>query len=208
MHERNARREFVVAAARRLVAEHEVDRIRMEDIADAVDYTRRTLYAYFKSRDDILLLAHVDDLARQRDFQNRAVAGAQTGLQKLLAWGRAYSNYAGANPHSERLQRYWDYTGIEESRFSEEALEQFKEINLAQANDVREIVRSGLEDGSLRAGLNVDMTISHFVYALRSVVHRARASTYHLAHFDPDEFVEEFLALFARGVRKGREAGS
>ena len=55
--EREARRIYVLDAARRLLATRDIEKTSMDEIAVAADYTRRTLYAYFKSRDEILLLS-------------------------------------------------------------------------------------------------------------------------------------------------------
>jgi AcrR family transcriptional regulator len=58
----------------------------MEDIARAASYTRRTLYAYFRSRDEILLTLFTRALATRWEVQAAAMVGASTGLEKLLVW--------------------------------------------------------------------------------------------------------------------------
>ena len=51
--ELQSRRDFVLDAARRLYSTKGIENTSMEDIAGASDYTRRTLYTYFKSHDEI-----------------------------------------------------------------------------------------------------------------------------------------------------------
>ena len=53
--ERQSRQAFIVDSARRLIFERGLEAASMDDIARAAGYTRRTLYAYFRSRDDVCL---------------------------------------------------------------------------------------------------------------------------------------------------------
>lgn len=84
----DTRRRMIVDATRRLLAERDIETTSMDEIAAAVDYTRRTLYAYFKSRDQILLLVLVDDLSERWKAQLAGMLDAETGLEKILTWGR------------------------------------------------------------------------------------------------------------------------
>jgi AcrR family transcriptional regulator len=199
--ERQARQRFVVQAARRLCSAHGIENTRMEDIAAAVEYTRRTLYAYFKSRDDILLLMIAEDLRTRWAEQKAALATVTGGLEKFRTWALALYDYTRRYPHSIRLQLYWDYRGIDRARVSDEAFREFEDINSQLAEGLREIFRAGIADGSMRPDLDTDMTISHFLYTFRAVLNRALADTYSFARFDPDTYVHNYLDLFTRAIR-------
>lgn len=199
--ERQARRQLVLDRARRLFAKEGPENASMEDIATAADYTRRTLYSYFKSADEIRLLVATEDLRTRWVLQQQRIADVDTGLAKLIAWAEALYDFSKANPQAAQLQAYWDYRGLDRKHVSRESFKAFVEINDELADGLRAIFQLGIQDESMRSDLQVDMSISQFLHSLRSVIHRALSSTYSFASFDPDEYVQHFLDLFSRAIR-------
>ena len=200
--ERDARRGFIVEAARTLLAERGIADVRMDDVATTAAYTRRTLYAYFKSRDDVLLHVHLEDLARRREAQVQAMAGIEGSLGRIAAWAEALFAYWQENHPARRLEQHWDFHGIEPDRISPEVFARFEAVNELLAEDLRALFRAGVEEGALRADTEVDVTVSHFVHTLRAVLGRALSSSYSFAHFEPPLYVRHFLDLFLRGIRR------
>ena len=203
--EREARQGFIIKTARQLFAEKGIENTNMEDIAAAVDYTRRTLYAYFKSRDEICMQVFIEDLTERWRLQREAMTAAKTGLDKIMIWGETFYRYAKEYPHSMKLQFYWDFRGIDRDRLDPEVFRAFENINDELAEGLREIFRMGISDGSLRADLQIDLCISQYLYSLRSILNRAVTPGYTFAAFDPDRYVRHFLELFARGIRNSKE---
>ncbi|UCG63206.1 MAG: TetR/AcrR family transcriptional regulator [Candidatus Zixiibacteriota bacterium] len=199
--ERQARRDYILAAARRLFATKGADNTSMEDIAREADYTRRTLYSYFESRDEVCVMVLTDDLKVRWETQQKAIAHASTGLDKIINWGTSFYDFARANSHSMRLQYYMDFKGIDPRRISKGIFKAFEKINNELAEGLREIFHLGIRDGSLRPDLNIDMSISQYLYTLRSILNRALSPSYSFASFDPDEYVKHYLDLFIRGIR-------
>jgi AcrR family transcriptional regulator len=203
--ERQNRREYIIDAARKLMAEKGIEETTMEDIAAAVEYTRRTLYAYFKSRDEIYLMIFVEDLKARWAEQKKALAAATAGIDKIRTWGESLYAYSLAHLHSMPLQIYWDFRGIDRNRVSPEVFASFETINNELAAGIQEIFNLGVTDGSLRPDLKVDVCISQFVYSLRSVIHRALATTYSFTRIEPDEYFKNYLELFLRGIQNEKE---
>lgn len=195
-------RQTILDAARRLFARKRVEAITMEDIAAASGYTRRTLYAYFKGADDIRLLILTDDLRVRWALQQQRMNAVETGLGKIAAWAETLYEFSRTNPRVAQLQAYWDYRGIDRKTVGRNSFKAFATINDHLAEGLRSIFRLGVEDGSLRPDLNIDMTISQFLYALRGVIHRGLSPTYSFASFDPDEYVGDFIQLFTRAIAK------
>ncbi len=195
-----ARRGAILDAARQVIADLGVENATMEEIASSADYTRRTVYSYFQNRDEVLLTILVEDLAARWQEQQTAMAGEETGLAELLAWGRIFLNYLVQNPHSLELQAYWDFRGLDPNRISSGTFDQFKELNEAVASGLREAFALGMADGSLRPDLEVDLCLSQYIYSLRAVLNRALSSGYSFASFEPAEYVESFLELLVRGI--------
>ncbi|MFC1573528.1 TetR/AcrR family transcriptional regulator [Candidatus Eisenbacteria bacterium] len=195
-----ARQRFVLDAARRVYAAEGVENTSMEDIAAAAGYTRRSLYNLFRGHDEISIQVLCEDLSTRWAVQKEALAGVDTGLEKIVIWAEELYRYSRENLHSLHLQLYWDLKGIREDRIGKDVFSQFERINSDLATGLRGIFHLGVSDGSLRPDLNVDMCISHFLYTLRSVIHRALSPTYSFAEFDPDDYVASYLDLFSRAI--------
>lgn len=199
--ERESRIAFMVGAARRLFGEKGIENTTMEEIAASSDYTRRTLYAYFKSFDEICLLVLLEDQAVRWELQKKAIAAADTGLAKLRAWAETLYRFVRDNPQYVRLEAYWDFRGLNPGAISPELFRRFKKQNGELAGGLRSIFRLGLADGSMRPGLHIDMCISQFLYSFRSILNRAMSPGYSFAEFDADDYVNHYLDLFSRGIR-------
>ena len=203
--ERRARQAFILDAARALFAEKGVENTSMDDIAAAAEYTRRTLYAYFQSRDDICLRVHLEDVVRRWELQKQALAGTEGGLAKLMVWAQTLYEFWREHPHSMRLEQYWDFHGVQKNRISADVFRRFEALNDELAGGLREIFREGIEDGSVRPDLQVDICISQFLYALRAVLGRSLSPAHSFMNIRPDEYVRHYLDLFSRSIRN--EAG-
>lgn len=199
--ERASRRRFILDAARVLLASKGLENTSMDDIAASSEYTRRTLYAYFESRDEILLSIFVEDLASRWAVQKEAIAIARNGLERIVAWGESLYSYARQNPQAMLLQVYWDFRGIDHRRISERVFKEFETVNNELAQGLRDIFREGVKDGSLRPDLRIDLCISQYIYTLRSVLNRALSPAYTFAEFEADEYVTHYLDLFSRAIR-------
>ena len=200
--ERETRRRFILDSARRMLAGKGVEETSMDDIARGADYTRRTLYVYFGSRDEIYLSIFLEDMETRRDLQQDAVAKAGSGLEKITAWGLTFYEYARQNSHAMRLQLYWDFRGIDKNTIDRKIFSRFEAINHWLAEDLRDIFRHGVADGSLRRDIDVDMCISQYLYTLRAVLNRAIFPSYSFASFDADSYVHHYLDLFTRAIRR------
>ena len=199
--ERETRKKLILKAARQLFTDKGIENTSMDDIAFAAEYTRRTLYAYFKSRDEISLSILIEDLLIRWDEQKKTLTEADTGLEKIKKWAESLYSFTLRYPHSIRLQLYWDFRGIDRELISDETFAAFEKINNELAKGLRKIFHLGVSDGSLRSDLPVDLTISQFLYSYRSILNRALSSSYSFASFDPDEYVKYYLENFVRTIK-------
>jgi len=195
-----SRREFILGATRKLFADKGVETVSMDDIAAAADYTRRTIYNYFASFDEICLTIYIQDQNSRWEKQQAAIAAAGTGLAKLHAWADALCLYRKQNPHYGSLEAYWDFHGMQGRGLSRSLFARFKKINNELAQGLREIFRLGSRDKTMRADLDVDLCISQFLYSYRAILRRAESSSYSFAQFEPDQYVKHYLELFTRAI--------
>lgn len=198
-----SRRRFVVDAAKRVFARRGVENTTMEDIAEAAGYTRRTLYLYFRSFDEICLQVLLEDQALRWAAQQEAIARVDTGLAKLRAWAETLYQFVRANPQYVRVEVYWDYRGMNPRLLPRGLFRRFRTQNNELANGLRAVFRQGIADGSMRPDLDADLCISQFLYSFRAIINRAMSRGYSFAAFDPDDYVRHYLDLFSRAIQEG-----
>lgn len=181
----------------------------MDDIAAASQYTRRTIYAYFKSRDDILLRILLEDMTRRLALQKMAETGVVGGMARIMVWAETQYAFWKENPQAVEVERYWDFQGIDRTRVSADVFDEFKKVNNEFAAALREMFREGIDDGSLRADLAVEASVSQFVYAFRAILGRALSSSYSFTDVDPDQYVQLYLDQYRRSIcSEKRRVGS
>lgn len=204
MYKKNTRkqihRQMILDAAGQLFAGKGIEETSMDDIAAAANYTRRTLYAYFKSRDEICLAVFIDQLISRWAYQKEQLITAKSGFEKIITWARSFYRYSLDHPQSLKMSIYWDYKGIDRNRISLAVFKSFKIINDELADGLRDIFNLGLIDGSLRPDLEVEISISQFLYCLRSIVNRAVSPGYTFTRFKPDKYVDNYLTLYQRAI--------
>jgi TetR/AcrR family transcriptional regulator len=201
--EAESRRLFILEAARRLFAERGIDKPNMDEIAAAAEYTRQTLYSYFRSRDEILLRVLSGDLRARWARQQEALDKTKGSLPRLRVWAECLIAHWREHPHAMRMEMFWDYHGIEPGAVGEDAMEDFVQINEELAGGLRAMIESGVADGSLRADLDTEMCLSQFVQCLRAAAYRALTRSYSFAEFDSKAYLEHFLDLWFAGIRGG-----
>ncbi len=204
---KKTRQDYILDSARHVLAQKGVDATTMDDIAAAAEYTRRTLYSYFTSRDEILLTLHMQDIIPRRQRQIEVMEKAATGLEKLISWARTYADWAYETPHSFRLQLYWDYNGIHPERLSDQTFTEFERQNDQLADDLRTILSTGIRDRSIRSDISIDSTIGQFIYTLRAVCARVIFGSYSFAEMETSTYIDHFLEIFGRGI-EGRKMSS
>lgn len=197
----STKQQFIVDTTVILIENIGIDKIRMEDIAYASNYTKRTLYTYFKSKDEIFLWAFTDDLIKRWNFQLVELEQAKTGLEKLNRWADSLFEYYSANPHALQIQQFMDYHFISIEKVSKTNFKRFEEINKKLADGLRNIFRLGIEDGSFRKNVEIDITISQFLYSYRAILSRAFSDSYSFSKFDKQTYVKHFQQLFTFSLK-------
>jgi len=88
--EKQQRREEIIDAAEKVFFSKGIDQSTMDDVAQAAELSKGTLYLYFKSKSDLYLAINLRGLAILEDLFKKALIDKDKGLQQVEAIGRAY----------------------------------------------------------------------------------------------------------------------
>ncbi|WP_118178967.1 TetR/AcrR family transcriptional regulator [Paraburkholderia phosphatilytica] len=100
--EKQALRERILDAARRIVVREGFGALSMRKIADAIEYSPATLYLHFESRDEIARTLCVEGYS-QLLATLMPVASIADPAERLRALGRGYVAFGVAHPETYRL---------------------------------------------------------------------------------------------------------
>ncbi len=196
------KQQFIVDVTTDLFREIGIEETSMDDIALKANYTKRTLYAYFQSKDEIFLWAFNDEQVKRWKYQKEQIDLASTGLEKLKMWALSLYEYCNKNPASMQLQNYMDYHLVKMDKVDQAIFQRFEDFNNEMADVLRAAFKLGQEDGSIREGIQADLTISHFAYAFRAILTRAFSSAYSFTEIDKSEYINQYLDLSMRSLQK------
>jgi AcrR family transcriptional regulator len=93
----------LLAAAVRLLAEHDVDGFSLRQVAEAAGYAPSAVYLHFADKDDLLFQAALEGFATFGQALARAAAGEADPIGRLEAIGRAYVAFGLSHPVQYRL---------------------------------------------------------------------------------------------------------
>src|SRR6516164_4329817 len=94
--ERAAREELILDHAQRLLLNGGFQNFNLDELAEAVEYSKGTLYLHFKTKEDIALAVVTRALKERADFFERALRFTGRSREKIRAIGFACCHFAQA----------------------------------------------------------------------------------------------------------------
>lgn len=157
--ERERRRTEIIEAAEALYAEGGWDELTMDGVARKARLSRALVYVYFRDKDDLHLAIVERSLALLRERFIEAVAGAELGIDKVEAIGRAYVAFSQEVPH------YFDACSRFHARQASDGPPDPQLDACARAGErvlgvITDAIEQGFADGSIRSDLGAPMLAS------------------------------------------------
>jgi len=193
--EKERRRTDIIDAAERVFFSKGWQASTMDDIAEAAELSKATLYLYFKSKEELYAAILVRGSEILHGMFEEAVASHKTGIEQTEAIGRAYMSFHAEHRDYYEAMMYFDARGFETCDDCEYA-QKCDEYRDRIMGLVARAVSNGVEDGTLRSDLDPMMT-AVVLWAQSSGVLLALATTgekireFH--KIDPDDLVETFF---------------
>jgi AcrR family transcriptional regulator len=161
--EKERRRSEILATAEKLYAKQGWDAVTMDQVARSARLSRALVYVYFRDKEDLLFA--IGDRAMQlltTRFQ-AAAAAPGTGLQRVLAIGRAYMGYALEFPHYfDACSRFQSHAMGAEPSPNETACHQSGDQVMGT---VVGVIEAGIRDGSLRKDIGDPLMLAFSLWA-------------------------------------------
>ena len=170
LREKAKRRSDILKAAKRLILKHGVEGMSMNQLADATELNKATLYLYFSDKDDLIDAVVYEGLVLlEREYEHMD-AKALSGLENVLnlvrttfAFYRSHPVYFYTLNHQERRR----VTERLETPFAVKGNELASRVFERIADEIRR----GIEDGSIRKGIDINVFLVLFYAHVYGVMH-------------------------------------
>ena len=161
--EKEQRREEIVRAATVVFFEKGLQSATMEEIADAAELSKGTLYLYFKSKEDLYLAVTGVGFDLLNDMFKSMIDASPSTLEALERLGDTYYEFFTKHRNYFRMFQYFQNPGLHK-QVSSEMLEACESHNQRTWGTVVALLERGQQEGLLRS----DLTSSEMAVALWS----------------------------------------
>ncbi|TCK75303.1 TetR/AcrR family transcriptional regulator [Acidipila rosea] len=162
---RERQRRRILDAAKEIFDERGIDRTTMAEIMAATGLRASTLYEYFSKKDDIVWAIFSDMIEEDSARAKIAVEGATTGLAKIMALLEHMADQLSNDSAKIRFMAQFDAMYARDWPV-ERLLTLEGQLNDIGFEGFKKLIREGIDDGSLRRGLDPDLTLHAVINAV------------------------------------------
>ena len=96
--EREQRRNEIITGAEKIFFEKGYDSATLDEVADAAELSKATLYLYFKNKEELYYAIYERGLERLKQFFSEAISPTNDSLQNIVAIGENYVKFVQTYP--------------------------------------------------------------------------------------------------------------
>ncbi len=181
--EKLAREEEMISAAEQLFSQRGFDKVSMDEIAKESQFTKRTLYQYFESKEEIYFGVVVRGFQKIFVKLEEASNETQTGFMRLQ---QSCSHLYQFNKDHPEIFRIIGYTGYVKKKAVAESkrYREFLQWNSRVFEIVAKMIEEGKKDGSIQGNLDSQTTSYSLIFLLTGFFNQLSATG--------DSFTEHF----------------
>jgi AcrR family transcriptional regulator len=153
VREREARRDEIITAAEKVFFQKGLAEATMDEIAEAAELSKGTLYLYYKSKEDLYLAVAMKGMDIMFELFEKATGGPEPVLKRIANLGEAYYEYF--EKHRDYFRMFFFFENPQfHSQVSPEILEQCKESDKRIWGLVKGLIQTAIDEGMLHEGLD------------------------------------------------------
>ena len=157
--EKEHRKEEIIDAAQKVFFEKGLLSSTMDDIAEAAELSKGTLYIYYKSKEDLYLAVMMRGTRRLYEMFQRVIETRDVTLKKLMKIGDAYAEFSRTLPNYFRMFHFF-----QTPHFHKQVSEEVREVCSLDQKKLWDLVigliNRAIEENLIRSELNpVELTI-------------------------------------------------
>jgi AcrR family transcriptional regulator len=202
VREKQQRRDEIVLAAEKVFFSKGFDLSTMDDIAEAAELSKGTLYLYFKSKEDLHLAVARKSIHLLRAVTLKSTEGEGNALEKLGRMGRACIAFSRSNP--DRMRAIMTLEEMESQALHVTASD-VKEMIYKESTveTVIEVVEQGVKERLIRSDIP-SLLIAHTLWmTVLSVVRfvTMKPGLLEALELSQDQILESHFEMVLNGIK-------
>ena len=161
---RERQRNRILDAAEKLFVERGIDRVTMAELTTASGLQPSTMYQYFSNKDDIVWAIVGKIMTKVSARASEADASSMSGLGKIVAFLEYMAEELSHQQAQVRFMAQFDAMYARDWPVERLMVLEAESSNMGSAV-FRQLIREGIDDGSLRSDLDPDLTMQAIVNA-------------------------------------------
>lgn len=201
--ERLARESEILSAAEKLFTGKGFESTTMEEIAKASEFTKRTVYQYFMSKENLFFAVILSGVKQMFSYIEEEVETGGNGFEKLTGIRRAFCRYMKESPDIYRLMNYTQY--IKSDPAGVPCYQELAKYNSRLFTLFGQLVEEGMGDGSIRSDLKIPLDIFALYFITTGFMNRVSEAggTYARVHqIDMEELIDTAFDMLDKLLRK------
>jgi Transcriptional regulator len=165
------RENYIITKSIELFCEYGFDSVSMDQIAKESEFTKRTLYRYFQSKEDLYFAAALRGHQCLYDILIQAIAQDGTGFEKITKAFYAYYDYCKTYPKLSQLVNKRQYSKLQNTDENFHYYKKFFEVDQKIFQELRQLYDIGLADKSIRSDEDIEYLTYSTIYSAVSFFH-------------------------------------
>ncbi|MBN1151316.1 TetR/AcrR family transcriptional regulator [candidate division WOR-3 bacterium] len=165
------RREIMLETAKELFLKKGYDAVSLGEIAKKSEFSRITLYSYFKGKADILVAIIAEAFLEGNKEYSKMIKDMKSSYEKLKTYGiHEYKTFQKHPEYHLLIVRFRQYR-LEKENISERNLQTLRKSDEIASSLFSDIINEGIRNGEFRKDLDVELSRHFFSKAVFAIVH-------------------------------------
>lgn len=194
------RKAKLIDAAQKLFIEKGFDSASIDEVARKAGLTKRTLYQYFNSKEDLFFAVTLEGAKQLFLAYEQAMSGGSSALEKISLGNAAYLRFYTENTGMFRLMNYAP-ANLQSSTASPH-YQEIRKLDDKRMKYFMQLVAKGKSDGSINPKLDTTKAVFFAFFSPFSLLYTISSqSMWDRLELDSKEFLEFSFDLFITALR-------
>lgn len=204
--EKQSHEKEIISAAERVFCRNGYEDASMDEIAKEAQFTKRTVYQYFDSKEELYFAAALKGYQLLFSELKKVNKKGQTGFEKLELSCRRFYGFCTDNPEIFRMISYWGL--IKKKTIDENTRKnQLIQMNVNLSQDLAEIIEEGKADGSIQPDTDSGKTAYSLAFLMTGFFHQISIADDHfkqILSFNKEEFSFFTIDMVIKNLKRSK----
>jgi AcrR family transcriptional regulator len=165
------RENYIITKSIDLFCEYGFENVSMDQIAKESEFTKRTLYRYFQSKEDLYFAAALRGHQCLYNILKGTLTKGNTGFEKIRIAFYAYYDYCRTYPALAQLVNKRQYNILQSADLTSPYYKKFLDVDQLIFEELRELYEMGVADKSIRSDDDIEYLAYANIYTAVSFFH-------------------------------------